>query len=490
MLNYILIALILKKLRENYLDCSKQNQCIAFGILFFFLFDFSFMMASRVAETTLYRLLFVQSVIVVFLSKKMKTISKFVVMGILTTVSVFAVYITNVFLYLAIVIVIIMLGVWKGKKEFFKASGGFFLGSLSAFLVCEIYYIGIWGGGALRNAYEAITAFSSQEGYEIISGFWVMLRSTVRFIASNANLYSTAVLFICLLGIPLFLSQIVRKKDIVSLFFLSIVFSFYLQTLVSEDYVVRKFLVIYPILFYLLYVICLTRKAYEPIYAKMIEKKKNKIFLSVYAIVCFLACICIPIFRFYIISNETQNDFSNLDKKIILVLSGIALGILLSLVLYNLLGNGRRWKIYVGGISTAVVLTIVLNIYFDYQYIIYKPTYSERQCMLDLGKKVEEGYVIGAVFPVGYALYNECKPIISSNIDTGESLSKHKEIWYLDYSFEESKDGTGYLETLFPEYNYKIVKVKDFHREFQTFGIKRNMALYRAETKGKSDEKN
>lgn len=257
LLIFIMSLLIFAELEKLYPLTQKQQRYIKYGFLIYQILDFSFLMACRVVETSIFRALFVSFCIYAFLKLKEKLYFTYFILGCLVTLSVFGVYITNVFLYLSIMLTIIVLGIQRGKRTFILAAFGTLSGSIIALIPLELYYYLVWNTSAIKNMFEAIFDFSSQDGYEITSSLWVLLRSTVHFISSNVNLYNVGIFSIFLICIPYLLFQIIHKNNLTIFFLISMFFSFYLQTLVSEDYIVRKYIVLYPAFVTLMYIIVL-----------------------------------------------------------------------------------------------------------------------------------------------------------------------------------------------------------------------------------------
>ena len=476
---FVLFICILKLIVKDYcLPLEKQNIFIG-GFSLFFLLDFNFLMACRVVEPSIYRLLFIMLVMVSFLKIKRNIFLKFGIIGGLTTLSVFGVYITNIFLYLAIFITLVGFGRKYGRKTFIKGITGLISGSIIIFLLLEIYYIKVWNTYAIKNMFSTIFSFSSQDGYEIVGSWWRILRTSIHFMASNANLYNIVLFAIFLIGFPYLLYLIFKKKDDTTLFLLAIYFSLYLQTLVSEDYIIRKYIIIYPVLLFCLAIIIAGYPNIKAMIVYIHNRKKLFILSLIYATTCTICCFIIIIFRFYIISNGTQNDFSTTDIFIVLLLGGGSLVLLLLGVVFLI----NRKVINKCILLSCLICTCLVHVYFDTKYVYFNRTYFEKQCMIDIGKSVGNDYVIGSFFPMGYTLYNDIKPIITSTENMVKLLEKHPNIWCLDYTDKGEYGVRGYLDSLFINSSYNLINCKDYKRVFNTFGISRDIALYKARLK-------
>lgn len=476
---FVLYLFILKLLFQKYCLPQKKQKLAILGFALLFIFDFNFLMACRVVETSIYRLLFIMLIIIAFLKIEGSVFVRFAFIGGLTTLSVFAVYITNLFLYLALILTLIGFGIIYGRNTFIKGVLGLLSGSMIVLFIIEVYYIKVWDTYAIENAFSTFYSFSSQEGYSISASWWKLLRTSIHFLSSNANLYNISLFAIFLICIPYFMYLVFKHKDVIILFFLSIYACLYLQTLVSEDYITRKYIIIYPILLFCLAIIV---AEYENIRAIFLDKYHNKIFirlLLLYVTLCVLCCLLILIFRFYIISNGTQHDFSNEDIYIVLFLGGGSL----VLVLLGTLSFIKRIVLKKCIFISCIICISLIHLYFDAKYVFLNRTYTERQCMISIGEAVGNNYVIGSFFPMGYTLYNDVKPIITSTENMVKVLEKYPDIWCLDYTDTGEYGVRGYLDSLFINSSFELKNYKNYYREFKTFGISRNVALYKVNPK-------
>lgn len=479
-----LLILILSITMMNHItkkSCMNQQKqkLVNIGFLTYFVLDFNFTMASRVMETSIHRLLFVLLIIFAYMKIQKNMFAKFFVMSLLATFSVFGVYITNVFVYLAIFITLIGYGIKYGRSILAKGFLGMICGFFIMLIPLEFYYVKVWQTYAIKNMLSAILSFSSQEGYTVTSSWWVLIRSTVHFISSNVNLYSITLLGVFILSIPFLLHLVIKVKNLNVLFLLALIFSLYIQTLVSEDYIVRKFIVIYPVFIFLLSIlIANNRDLKEYIVDKLVcvNGKRNKVLLITYVMFTVIVCICVFLLRFFIISNDTQNDFSKIDIYFLIIVSTISL--ILLVICFICFTSGKKVTSLVLGLTILCASSI--HIYLNLNYIFLNRTYTEKQAMIDIGTAAGNNYVIGSFFPMGYTLYNDIKPIITSTENMVKALEEYPDLLCLDYTDEGELGVRGYLNTLFVNSSYDLVKQKEYQRNFSTFGVCRNVALYKS----------
>jgi len=249
---------------------------------------------------------------------------------------------------------------------------------------------------------------------------------------------------------------------------------FLLQTFINEDYVVRKYVLVFPIMLYLLYAVLVTNSF------KKIEQffKERKVRNLVYSVLCFVVCVGIIFYRLFYISNGTTFDFSSIDK--IVVLFQIFILILIeNFVFWICLKDGINMSIVMRMMTWAVVIgCIVPNVFLNFKYIYLNNSYTEKELMQDVGKYADGEFVYG-IYSISFTLYNDIKPIVNFYDNMGTQIVEYGDCWYLDYS-----------NFMFPSevMNEKVSVWKEeavFEREFSTFGKKRFASLYKIEPKSK-----
>ena len=120
---FFLSGAIMKEIGRRNGMKEETVRGLTMAVLVYMLIDFPFLIASRTVETSLYRMLFVVLTIFVFFQVK-DVFKKFMLMGGVIILSIFGVYVTNVFLGLALVITMAAYGLKYGKKVFFRALQG------------------------------------------------------------------------------------------------------------------------------------------------------------------------------------------------------------------------------------------------------------------------------------------------------------------------------------------------------------------------------
>lgn len=471
--NFLLFGAILSNLKsvlgkEKY---KARNTYLFCGIMFLFVTDFVYHIACRTVETTIYRMFFLQ-LILWFLTLPVKnevykTCLRFMIVGFLAVFSVFAVYITNIFIVAAILGIVVFYGICHGIKYFIEAFSGLVAGSGMAYVICDLYYNIVWGSSNIVNTMQIISDFTGVSGYASEKNMTSFFISFINFLSANSNLYNIGIWFVFLLSIPLISEMILKEKN-ESVFILFIIYSMFLmQTFINDDYVVRKYVLVFPIVFYLLYAVTISNSLNK------IEKyfKEKRSWIIGYSIICLGMCMGIVIYRLFLIGNGTCEDFSTIDKMVVLSQIFFVIFIeclVLRIVLREKLNRFILEKLFIGAILLGCLIP---NIYLNLKYVYLNNSYTEKELMQAVGEYANEEWVYG-IYSISFTLYNDIKPIVNSYDDMRMQITEYEDKWYLDYS-----------EFMFPS---KVMKSEilqwneyvTFEREFSTFGQKRSVSLY------------
>lgn len=507
-INFILIAAILFHLRKKYGARNVSEIWIILGGLLYLTIDFPFTLASRVVEPSTVRLLFVLLSVLLFLKLEGKNRIKNFCVGFIITLSIFAIYITNIFLVLAMGIVLLYQWKQEGFKKFLRYTCFFTLGCLVALGFCEIYYLVFWNTEAIMNMLSVRSTFSSVSGYSGARSILSFGKIAISFFTSNELLYNIPILFCFIITLPLVIRRLKLKKDINLLFILSIILSFFLQTLASEDYIIRKSIVTYPILLFIIYLgylfindygianIFINKKVKELQEASMsfpnlkIIKRMERLLSKVdfYGIGQFVVIfVTVLILSLYLtnLSNINKNaDYSSIDKLIFFICTMSPIIIIIFNFIWRLLRKNKN------KIKSYIILFVILfgftsfnNFYFDLKYLYLNPTFSDRNVMMELKKDAGDNYVLGE-YENGFTLYNNIQPVLNSYEQLKKYMDKNNNLLYFDYYDNYDPGMRAFFDNLlFEKSEFTVIPVKVYTREFQVGGVKRKMALYRVVTK-------
>lgn len=480
-INLMLFLIILNIMRKKYGTGQNIEKWLVVGALFCMVTDFSFFLASRTVEPSLVRMMFSELAFLTFLKLPDSYRLRFSLMGILITTSVFLIYITNVFFYLAMGLTLLYILRTKGRDKFLSATGYFILGCLLVYALSEMYFYFFWHTSALINMYYSIVDFAGVQGYNItgVTGvitLKIILKGLIKYFSANYFLYNIPVLALFAISVPIVVYAIVKKKDINVFFLFGSVLSFLLQTMVSEDYIVRKLIVIYPYFIFLIFLAYYNRKEF----LNTIIKRKNLI--TIYLFFTGIFCISALVFRLFIVRDGTVLDFSISDKLLIIILGLVPTLIFMIKSIYEIHKNKLNNNLIICGFLMIFSMAIVLNITLITKFTVASPKFSERDAMIELADKVNGKYVVGN-YQIGFTLYNNMKPIYENYNVYSTIMKRNKDVLYLDY--EDKVPGIRkFLDyTIFKDSKYTAVPIYEVKRGFQTFGQVKNMSLYKVALK-------
>ena len=499
-INIIIFSFLLNTLRNRY-GYGKKNEIIAqMALILWIVLDFSMFNASRIVEPTIVRLIFVQLVALIYIKYPDSIRGRFFTLGILITFSTFFVYITNVFLYLAIMALIVISGIREGKKAFLKPFLWFIMGSISMFVVVEFYYVFVWHTEAIINAIRTIFSFSSNSSAQLIIHSEHSIIKTIallyaQIVSSNPFIYNMPLLFAGTVAIiPLF--RFIRKeKDNGILFLALIVFSFLLQTMVSTDTISRKMIVIFPIFVSVLFVLFIKQETIvfsmqeiDEITEDQVKKKtrKKKILFIIFWFFGIMNIMAAYIYRTKLY-DWTYADYDIRSRLILLVLEVLPLIIIFVLGLFYFLiddtNNKQQIQIWKKITRCLFISMCLCNVLFCVKYYWKKPAFTERDAMIKLADQVQDKYVLGGGFQLGWTLYNELKPIVNTPEKIMEIASQMDEPIFLDYTNSDNSLDSYFQDTFYSkskEYLF-FIPYYEIERGYQTFGYAHNMCLYKVQ---------
>lgn len=494
-INLLLFWVILQKLGNQYGKDKFITKWAEIALLLWMTIDFTFFNASRIVEPTSVRLIFVQLSAIVFISKPDNHTTRFLWLGIIITFSCFLVYITNVFLYLAVAItMLVRLPETKGKV-FWKEVIWFVIGILVMFFIAEAYYKIVWGKEAIQNTISTVLDFSKNSSAELTVNSKHSIPYTLallyaRIISSNPFFYNLPFLFAAFVAMIPLIRKISRNKDQVLCFLLMIVFSFLLQTLVSADTITRKMIVVFPILVSLIYVVFVSGESlrivnndYESNQKKKFYtlRKIGEVLIWLFALLSVLFAVVYRTKMYY----WTADDFDNTSILLIFLLQAIPVTIMTIVGIISICRtNNQTLKtqtIRRSFVALSLCLVCVCNIAYCYKYYWKDPQYTEKQAMLDLAEQVDDKYVLGGGFQLGFTLYNDMKPVVNVGEEVMKAAKLLDDAIYFDYDNSSNE-----LLSYFNEYFYSksngnqfFVPVYDIKRGFKTFGYSRDFCLYK-----------
>lgn len=469
LINYLLIWKLLFDSKQKYWkDDKKGNLAAGFFILLLTL-DFTFNMASRVVETSPYRMTAVLICMYIYYKLNNYIKTKYFLMGFVSVFSVFGIYITNIFLVFSCGFLLLYEIRSNGCKKTLISMFSYCLGGLAALGLCQMYMAIFWKTNIVANTISIISNFSSVDGY-INSGTSGRINYIINFFASNYNLYNLGILFLFLCLLPYCIKTAFKDRDGNIAFNIFIILCFFLQTIISEDYIFRKYIIIVPSVIYLIY----TSIGNENQKNDKLSNK-SKAIQSTYIIISAIVCIFFVLYRFKIINDGSRLDVTFYDKAFITAISTFEI-FALAFLFWRHKIYGVKWKLY-WYISVAVLMMFV-NIYMCYNYIYTNITYADRDIMIKLSElELDNKHIVG-YYMLGFSLYNTYIPVVNNAANYGEILEKNPEWYYFDYSTSWNPGAKGYIDSILSGTGYHLKEEIEFPRCTKTLGTIRNVSLF------------
>ena len=441
--------------------------------------NFQFLMASRVVEPSVVRMFFVM-LLVALLSGPKRTAFKMFLSGFVAVASIVMVYMTNAFVGLPLVVLLVVDWV-RGErwKPICLVSGMALADDLG-----EVYYHLVWNTSFFANAIATVASFAKVGGYAISAEPLGVVHNIKMFVFNRTFLYDAPLLALVVFLLPESVARFRRKGLSSDHLMLAFIASFLLQTLFVEDYVARKFVVIYPLV--VLYV-AFSLSHDLAFWKNLAGKYVHVAFGSGTSDVCagrwmpygrygvligvvgsmLLALVSVH-FQVYDY-RPTKVDFKQgLDRQV----AAFALMIPLALCALVCLWRNRRW------IWATVVLMVmgwlVANGYFSIKYVYANRLHVERDFMQKIGRELKDGRLWGQR-TYSYTLYNGLKPVEGDFEQLMASIKESGKGLFLDY---EPRYADMRLFNAATRAGLSILPAITLRHSFWTFGGFRDNVFY------------
>lgn len=445
-------------------DPDGRKRCLAaFACVFVLLLSFVFYDACRFVEPSIYRLFFVQAILYCFVKESFSIRLKAFLIGFLWICSVFFVYITNVFIGIPILAYLVFLLVQRRSKDARDYLLYGLLGLLSAYALALVYYGIAWGTTPLANLISGVLIFQQQGyhygNYKLAAG---VMQNLQAFLTANIVLYGLPLVPVLFLGLPKLFWVVVRKKEADAFFVFFLIVGMFLQVLVSQDYITRKAIIIFPAVLILIY------RAVWPCEQREIGIGRGFTYTLLAALTVAIVMYAV-IFRMHLADSVemTPLDFSACDIWIMGLVSfgvtAVALGLYVGVIM-----DVRRIKSLC--IGALMLCCLGVNLYFIFEYHFQNQTFTEKTIMQDLGNDVGDAIVAGD-FSCGYTLYNDIHPLVNDPQVLRNYLLEDSDIYYLDYSNSE-------VTTNPKSIRQAIRPIHIYRRAYKNYGTSSDIGLF------------
>lgn len=449
---------------RRYYKISKLYYSTTAAVLLYFLTDFSYLLASKCAESSIFRAFIIVLSLWIIFEFHIDEEVRFFVLGVLGVFSMFFIYISNITIVVALMVLAVALIISK-KRNFYKLKA-IISGGIIGFICAEVYYIKVWKVGALQNVFTSVDSFSDRIIVEKTKEpiFLKALKGMFSFWGSNIFFFNVFILILLLWSLVIVGYFVVKKKDEKLFFLLDLLICFLIQATLIDDYNERKSITIIPVVIVIIVmgIIVFANNSDAQ------EKKGGKRMKA--AIICctlFLyICNAMAVVRRYELMY--MDDFEKTDICFLAVLN-ITLFSLITLICILFLLNRSRKSIY-GLMKTACVFALAVNLFFDIKYVYLYQHYTERDAMVGIGDVIGNNYVI-ASYAIDFCLYNDIMPISNTDEKYKEYISKDDIVYFIDYY------GGAKVSKILPKQYYTEVAVYD--RSIKCLGKYWPIAVYK-----------
>ncbi|MCM1224842.1 MAG: hypothetical protein NC548_61370, partial [Lachnospiraceae bacterium] len=381
--------------RERLL--RKYYEKIVLCTLIFLGCNFPFLLAGKVAEGSIGRMFSVAFALWICCEYKFKDEERYFLLGLVSVLSIFFVYLSNVSLVLANIGLLFYILITH-KEDLWLFIKNVFLGSLVGGLLSEVYYIKVWETGAIRNFFMSINSFSDRL---LTNDNAKRSGGSSAFFISNMFFFDYVLLVLFLLGMFFLLLYLRKHINIPMAYTVLIILAFIFQTLFTSDYNERKSILVLPAV---LIIICFG----SVILLKWREENSSLKPVKWCYLCSIMIALIIEVIGFLMRKNWNYiEDFEPVDFNVILCSIAIQAAVLLTGAFASLYNRNGYIKLF---LLLPIVISLMTNIFFDMKYMYRYNVFSEKNAMIAIGDEIGSNYVI-APYAIDFCLYNDIKPI-------------------------------------------------------------------------------
>ena len=382
---------------------------IIYACMLYLLFDFSFLVAGRVAEPTIFRMLVM--VILIYISTMPfvqgpltnKWYSAF--FGFIGMAAVVFVYIYNLFVFCALGVSVFFWAQKRGIRNAIKQIAFFIVGSILCIAIYQLVAV-ITYHSSLYEVYIHMVPFSGRITGDLvgIDTLYTRISNVMIIFLTNIFRYNPVLLFLFLLSLPILIWRVSSHRNNTEIFLLSLLTFLGAQSVMINDYPMRKLVILLPLV---IMVIGVAGKHIIEYLHHLDSKPGGLTILRSYVV--FVLAISVVIAVVYMIPNIS--DVASLPGGLGLV----NLLVLLSLGLITLVMLRHSLHIPRYLVLLLIVLTFASNIYMDCNYVFMNRTYYFRDAMKAMGSRTNGQVIVGGC-GYGFRLYNSSKPVLDAYV--------------------------------------------------------------------------
>lgn len=412
---FVLMLFILKNYltRRKFANIDLSSNYVSVIILICLLYllcDFSFLMAGRIMEPTIFRMLALIMVLYLFstgFTEKSINSKWFVCFaGFLAVAAVLYVYPYNLFIIPAIWFLCFYAALANGYKQAITQTCIFLVGAMIGIVSYEVF-LRVILDRSIMDVIVSLSIFSGNIAVPSGSGSIGIISAIKPYIYNIFGVLSTnifrfnPILLVTFLGaLPIIIFNLIKQKDIRDILLASLLGFYLLQSLFINDYFYRKPVIMLPMVLLLIAVSVAT-------YRDFIEYLRNNYKLLI-AFKCYVVlCVCCALGILLINSSEKLVAYDALSGGISVLLP---IFIFQLLFIFILLTRRKPMPKY---LTTIILIFIMIpSIYLSTRYIYVNPSYSYKNTMIKLSDHIDNEVVAGGMAH-GFRLYNTSVPVIN-----------------------------------------------------------------------------
>lgn len=386
---------------------NRRAHLILYACMAYLLFDFSFLVAGRVAEPTIFRMLaMVLAIYITTLSfLQGPLINKWfsIFLGFAGMAAVVFVYIYNMFIFCALIVSVFL---WARKRDLSNAVIQFIFfifGSLMCLVVYQIIAVTAYQS-SLYEVYQHLTLFGGRMTGDL-SGFDMVVARLVnlmRVFLTNIFRFNTVLLYLFVLTLPIFIWEVALRRENAELFVLNLLVFLGAQSVIINDFPMRKQIILLP----LVIIVIGVGFRYIAEYLQYLNFKPRGIinFRSYALFVLASSLVVATVYLVPSVSDEAVlRGFVGVSSLFVLMLVGVvSIGVL-----------RYRVRICRSLALGLIALTFVSNLYMSFDYVFMNRTYCFRDSMKAMSTTINGQIVVGGC-AYGFRLYNLSRPVLAS----------------------------------------------------------------------------
>lgn len=411
--------------------------------LIYMTIDFSFLLAGRIAEPTIFRMMAMMFIMLLMchlaFAREKVPLYLTCIMGFLSLSAVLFVYIYNIFIFCAVGMTLLLWAWSSGWKNVIHQMLVFFLGAMLSFLSYK-YFCNHFYGMTITELLAILMPFKYRMGLSstgLLASPKHYIMNFIAIFSTNIFRFNSALLFVFLASIPPFVMHIWKTKDKLGILIANLLVFLVLQCIVINDYNFRKLVILLPLV---LITIFMALTYQEEFINSLRNHALGKKLYGVYWIL--IGYFFVFFMQLGSITPSSINTEIQINPQAVIPanINRINLAVFLFVFIIatmKYLNNKKTGKVL---LTLAVITLFIPGIYMDVKYVYMNPSYTLRDTMIAMKDKVDDKIVAGGV-AYGFRLYNRSIPILDF-YSYSYSTYKDPQIEYiktLKRLFEEKK---------------------------------------------------